>query len=212
MTTAIRFDELEIVFDQSVLRPRPWTVLQARWAAELLPGLPPGDVLELCAGVGHIGLLALRGAHRRLVQVDASGSACAFARVNAERAGVPAEVRHGSMEEVIGEAERFALVIADPPWVASSEVGRHPEDPRGAIDGGADGLAVVRTCLSVTAGHLGDGGAALLQLGSDAQVDAVAEYVDRHGGLGLRVVDRRVAAEGAVVLLRRSSERSVHRA
>ena len=54
------FGHLPIAFDERVLRPRPWTVAQSRWAAELLHDRPaPSAVLELCAGAGHIGLLAL---------------------------------------------------------------------------------------------------------------------------------------------------------
>ena len=53
-------DELEISYDQRVLEPRPWTAAQSRWASSLFRVLPPGPVLELCAGAGHIGLLAVR--------------------------------------------------------------------------------------------------------------------------------------------------------
>ena len=43
----IDFGGLRIAFDQRVLRPRAWTENQSLWAAELLPSLPPGTVLEL---------------------------------------------------------------------------------------------------------------------------------------------------------------------
>lgn len=198
------FGHLTIEFDARVLRPRAWTELQSAWAAELLPHLPSGDVLELCAGAGHIGLLAVSGTTRHLVQVDANETATAFARANAARASLsPAtvEVRHGRMEETLDPAERFALVIADPPWVRSDQTSAHPDDPLTAIDGGHDGLDLVRTSLDVIGRHLMDDGAAVLQVGDVAQADAVTAYVDAHPDLGLRTVTHRAADDGALVHL-----------
>ena len=42
----VEFGGLTIAFDRRLLRPRPWTTLQSRWAAELLPSVPEGPVLE----------------------------------------------------------------------------------------------------------------------------------------------------------------------
>ena len=204
-TQVISFGHLEIEFDDRVLRPRPWTRLQSEWATALLAELPPGDVLEVCAGAGHIGLLAVSGTGRRLVQVDADETACGFARTNAARAGASVEVRHGWMEEALGPDERFVLVVADPPWVPSAETSQHPEDPLTAIDGGSDGLDVVRTSLAVIGRHLAPGGAALVQVSSSAQAAAVAAHVEQRAALGLRAADHRTYPEGAVVRLTRRS-------
>lgn len=199
------FGHLTIEYDDRVLRPRAWTVLQSAWAAELLPRVPTGDVLELCAGAGHIGLLAVDGTSRRLVQVDADEAACDFARANARRAGRDVEVRHGWMEEALRPEERFALVIADPPWVPSGETSAHPEDPLSAIDGGEDGLDAVRVCLEVISRHLEPGGAAVLQVGDVEQARSVAAHVDAHPGLDLLALAHRAADEGALVHLARRS-------
>ena len=204
-TQLMTFGHLTIEFDARVLKPRTWTELQSAWAAELLPDLPPGDVLEVCAGAGHIGLLAVAGTSRHLVQVDADETACSFARSNAARAGTSVEVRHGSMDEVLRDDERFALVIADPPWVRSDETSAHPDDPLTAIDGGDDGLDVVRLCLGVISGHLMTDGAAVLQVGDVSQAEAVTAYVDAEPDLGLRAVAHRAVDEGALVHLARRS-------
>ena len=71
-TEVIEFGSLSIQFDDRVLRPRRWTTAQSAWASALLDGAPEGPVLELCAGVGHIGLLAMTGQSRPLVLVDSS--------------------------------------------------------------------------------------------------------------------------------------------
>jgi release factor glutamine methyltransferase len=201
-TELVAFGPLTVAFDGRVIRPRPWTVLQSEWAAALLEQLGPGDVLEICAGAGHIGLLGTAASDRRLVQVDADEVACGYARRNADHAGRAGlvEVRHGLMDDVLGRDERFALVIADPPWVASAEVGHHPEDPLTAIDGGSDGLDLVRTCLRLMGAHLLPGGAGLLQVGP-GQVAAVEQHVTATPALGLEVVEHRLAEDGAVVRL-----------
>jgi HemK-like putative methylase len=172
---SIDFGGLRIAFDDRVLRPRTWTENQSRWAAELLPDLPEGDVLELCSGAGQIGLLAVADSERRLVCVDLNPAACELTLANALAAGLQdrVEMRQGRIREVLEPDERFSLVIADPPWVRRAETQRFPEDPLLAIDGGDDGLAVVRECLTAIAAHLADGGVALLQLGPGDQTAAV---------------------------------------
>ena len=202
------FGDLLIDFDPRVLRPRPWTSAQSRWAAELLASSPAGPVLELCAGAGHIGLLAAAMApDRELICVDLNPVACDYARRNAARAGLDhrVEVREGRLEESVGPAEQFALVIADPPWVRRAEIGRFPEDPQLAIDGGDDGLDVARACLTVAAAHLLPSGSVLLQLGHLEQVDLLR---GESNDSGLAVVDVRVEQGGVLVQLRRDQAKS----
>jgi release factor glutamine methyltransferase len=181
----MRFGSLQIRYDDRVLEPRPWTTAQSAWAAELIEQAPEGDVLELCTGAGHIGLLAIAGSDRRLVAVDASPTAAEHAADNAAAAGLAGqvEVRLGQLDEVLDADERFAVVIADPPWVPRAETGRFPQDPLLAIDGGDDGLDVARLCLEVISHHLVPGGAAVLQLGTLEQVSALGDRVAEGGVL-----------------------------
>jgi release factor glutamine methyltransferase len=200
---AVDFGVLEIAFDASVLRPRPWTTMQAEWAAELAREVPGGPILELCSGAGHIGLLAVVLSGRRVVQLDRDPSACQFAQLNAERAGVAdqVDIRCGDITSTVRSSERFPLIIADPPYIPSGEVTRFPDDPLGAIDGGRDGLDLIRECLAVASGHLADGGACLLQVRGPSQVEALRSLA---GPRSFVVHDARVAdEERAVALLRR---------
>ena len=177
------FGGLEIGFDDRVLRPREWTTAQSWWAASLLPDLAEGDVLELCSGAGQIGLLAIASSTRRLVCVDVSPVAADYTLRNAAAAGLAERVsmREGLIAEVLEPAETFPLVIADPPWVPRSGTARFPEDPVLAIDGGDDGMVVVRECVRAIAGHLAPAGVALLQLGTTDQVAAVAALLEGTG-------------------------------
>ncbi|MGI9085083.1 MAG: methyltransferase [Aeromicrobium sp.] len=198
------FGRLEITFDDRVLHPRSWTQAQSTWAAALLTDAPDSSrVLELCAGAGHIGLLALveaRSEHT-LVAVDLSPAACVFARRNAAAAGMSdrVEVREGRIDDVLEPDERFELVIADPPWVRRSDTGRFPGDPLIAIDGGADGLDLAWSCLRTSASHLVPGGSVVLQLGSVTQVDRIRDGL-RSTGSALTVHEVRSFGERGLLV------------
>ncbi|MCU0312390.1 MAG: class I SAM-dependent methyltransferase [Acidimicrobiales bacterium] len=174
--TVVELDGLRIAHDRRVLEPRPWTVRHGRWAASLSGSVPPGPILELCCGAGHIGLVAAVRTGRPLVQVDACPVACAYATHNARVNGVPTTVRHTTLAELGGWAAA-PLVVADPPYLADEEVAGYPDDPVTAVAGGPDGLDVVRECLDAIDRVLLPGGRALLQLGGAHQVSHVGSIV-----------------------------------
>lgn len=193
---------LEIAWDPRILEPRPWTAEQSRWAARLLTTLPAGPVLELCSGAGHIGLLTVAGTRRELVCVDREPVATAYAADNAARNGLAHQVhaRTTTIAEVADEPTRYALVLADPPWVPSAGIDRFPEDPAGAIDGGPDGTDLAVACVRTAARVLLPGGAVVLQVGTVEQATgAVADAAAAHG---LTVEEVRPCAGGVLVLLR----------
>ena len=202
---SVDFDGLTIHFDDRVLRPRAWTAEQSRWAASLLPDLPAGAVLELCAGAGQIGLAAVARSPRHLVCVEADPVAARYAVLNAGRCGLAdrVEVREAAMVRALGPDERFPLVVADPPWVRRTETARFPEDPLMAIDGGDDGLDVARECIEVIGQHQAPGGAALLQLGSGDQVHALRPELEV---AALKVVEVRDYRRGVVALLQHAAD------
>jgi methylase of polypeptide subunit release factors len=162
---------LQIEYDERVLEPRPWTLRQSEWAARLLADTPAGPLLELCTGAGQIGLAAAALSGRDAVLVDASDVACDFARSNAAAAGLTGriDVRRAPMLEALAAHERFALVLADPPYIPSTGTSSFPGDPLTAIDGGDDGLDLARMSLEVAARHLEEGGSVLLQLRDEGQ-------------------------------------------
>ena len=111
----------------------------------------------------------------------------------AELAGMSdrVEVRCGPMDEGVRPDERFALVIADPPWVPTDHVPDFPGDPVGAIDGGASGLDVAVLCVRLAGRVLEPVGTCLLQLGSAEQAKEVSAHTDLVAG-ELRTFERGV--------------------
>lgn len=200
--TSLDFGGLDIAFDDRVLRPRPWTLAQSSWAADLLADAPPGPVLELFAGVGHIGLAAVAGSGRELVMVDLNPVAVELARRNVASAGMSSRVtvREGRIDEALEPDEQFALVVADPPWVPSAGIAEFPDDPVIAIDGGDDGLDLARTCCDVVARHLAPGGTAILQIGTSEQADVLERHL-LDTGVALTRGETRLFERGVLVEL-----------
>jgi methylase of polypeptide subunit release factors len=198
----VEFGPLVVHHDERVLAPRQWTIAQSDWAIELSPTLPAGPVLELCAGAGHIGLVLAHATARPLVQVEDAAHAASMAVENAREAGVDTDVRVADLQDALGANERFVIVLADPPYVPSADVGRFPEDPPPAIDGGPDGLDIARQCVAVAADHLDADGVVLLQLLDEEQAVRLAEALDER----LVVTEvRTVSDRGCIALLRRAA-------
>jgi len=207
LVSSMQFGDLDVSFDDRVLSPREWTMAQSEWAADLMQEAPAGTVLELFAGVGHIGLAAVASADRPLVMVDLNPVACDFARRNVDAAGMGSrvEVREGRIDEVLDAGETFPVIIADPPWVPSAGIGEFPDDPTIAIDGGEDGLALARVCCRVVDRHLAPAGSAVLQLGTTGQADQLDTYLADVLGSALRVVETRTYERGVLVRLSRQA-------
>jgi len=203
VTRSCEFGPLTVSYDGRVLTPRPWTFAQSRWAAELAADVPPGPILELCAGAGHIGLAAAVLADRDLVQVEADPVAARFALSNAEHAGRAdrVQVREALIETALEPDERFGLIVADPPYLLSDDVARWPEDPQVAIDGGTDGLDVIKQCLAVASEHLTTDGLLLLQVAGPAQDARVRDLLAAIPAASLAHRDTRVVDDERAIML-----------
>ena len=109
------------------------------------------SVLDLCCGSGVQGLVASRYSIR-VVAVDLNPRAVRFARFNAQLNGIRNyDVRLGNLYEPIGE-ERFDVILANPPFVPSPEMGLKFRD------GGIRGETVLREILSGADQHLNPDG------------------------------------------------------
>lgn len=175
----------DFTISADVLDPRPETetVVEAALAVIDDIGLGtadrPGHVLDIGVGSGAIVVTLL--AERPLLYgtgIDVSDAALAIARMNAEGLGVSARLTlcHGRTTAV--RDRRYDLVIANPPYIPTSDLARlDPDvldyDPRLALDGGADGLDIYREIFSSLA-TAGADCPLVLEVG-DGQAEAVAE-------------------------------------
>lgn len=165
--------------DESVLVPRPdtETVIEVVRAVRPDRSIACG-ILDLCTGSGVIAVsLAKEYPAARVVATELSAAAAAIARKNAARNGVAdrVDVREGDLFGPVA-GERFELITANPPYIASaivptlsSEVRR---EPLMALDGGRDGLAFYDRICAEAMAYLAPGGALVVEHGYD-QADAV---------------------------------------
>lgn len=199
----IRVATSTVVDPPRVIQPRPWTLAQSVWAHQLSPTCRPGPVLELFAGSGHIGLEASRRTGRPAVLVDFSAEACQLAAETARINGLDASVIAAAVSQAVCERSRPGLVLADPPYVPTSEVCRFPGDPDDAIDGGPDGLSLVRTVLRASHPVVSRDVPLVLQLRGQDQAVAVDEWLGDRAELGVRIVEVRVfGGDRALALIR----------
>jgi release factor glutamine methyltransferase len=151
------FFGLDFVLEAGLLVPRPDTETLVEC---LLERLPEGDqapvfVADLGCGTGCVGLtIAAKRPSVRLYAVDIDARALAATRKNAEALGLKERVGllKGDLLAAIPPARPVDWVVSNPPYIPSGEIASlAPEiarfEDRTALDGGPDGLFVIRRLL-----------------------------------------------------------------
>ena len=175
------FDGLRVAVEPGVFVPRQRTSYLVQLADEALAAVAegPGTVLDLCCGSGALGLaLARRRPGLRLHAVDSDPAAVACARRNLEPVGGTADV--GDLDGPLPLDLRGAVdvIVANVPYVPSAAVPLMPPDsrdhePRATVDGGGDGLVVLRRVALLAPAWLRPGGSVLSEV-SEAQAGSAA--------------------------------------
>jgi release factor glutamine methyltransferase len=193
------FCGLRIEVDPGVFVPRQRTELLVRRAAQLCP--PHAVVVDLACGSGAIGRAVAARTPIDLYAADIEPAAVACARRNL--APVGGHVHQGDLYEALpGDLRgRVDVVVANVPYVPSEAVGLMPPEarlfePLTALDGGADGLDLLRRAAAGAGDWLRPGGHLLVETSLDqapaaAQAYAVAGLapaVERDDELGATVV------------------------
>ncbi|ONK14560.1 putative protein N(5)-glutamine methyltransferase [Streptomyces sp. MP131-18] len=185
------FCGLRVAVGPGVFVPRRRTEFLARQAAAL--SAPGSVVLDLCCGSGAVGAaLAAAVPGILLHAADSDPAATACARRNVAAAG--GQVYEGDLYAPLPAAlcGRIDVLVANTPYVPTGEVGLLPpeardHEPRAALDGGADGLAVLRRVTAGAPRWLAPGGHLLVETSERQAVGAVAAA--RQAGLTARVLD-----------------------
>jgi release factor glutamine methyltransferase len=188
------FCGLRIAVEPGVFIPRRRTEFLVRQAVGLArqamadagPGSPPVVVADLCCGSGAVGIAvatALGGAELHSADLDPAAVRCA--RRNAALAG--GQVYQGDLYDPL-PAElpgRVGLLLANVPYVPSGEIGLLPaearlHEPLVALDGGPDGLGVLRRVVAGAPRWLAPGGHLLTET-SERQAGQALEIAAGHG-------------------------------
>ena len=153
--------------DPRVLVPRPETELVAEAALAALP--EGGRALDLGTGSGVIAVtLALGRPGARVLATDASEEALAVARDNAARLGAVVELAHGDLWAAVHDGDRFDVVVSNPPYIPAAELASLSREvrrePCKALDGGPDGLDLLRRVVAGAPAHLVPGGTLVVEM------------------------------------------------
>ena len=175
ITGCKEFFGLDLRVDARVLVPRPETETLVEWTLDVLGMLaaPHPTVLDLGTGSGAIAL-ALKYTRRDLQvsAIDASAQALQVARANAIRLQLDVHFQQGCWLD--GVAERFDVIVANPPYVADDDPHLQAlgHEPTPALTSGADGLDDIAQIIAGARARLQPGGWLLLEHGYN-QAEAV---------------------------------------
>jgi len=199
------FCGLRIAVGPGVFVPRHRTELLVRQAATLArQGAGPADltaaparsaassagqvltVVDLCCGSGAVGAALVAALGRvELHAVDIDPTAVGCARRNVAAAG--GQVYEGDLYEALPATlrGRVDVLVANAPYVPTAAIGLLPpearvHEPRGALDGGADGLDVQRRVIAAARPWLAPGGHLLVET-SEHQAPQTVETVAGNG-------------------------------
>lgn len=180
--------------DGRVLVPRPETETLVDVALERTRRRALyGRALDLGTGSGCVALsFARQRPTWRVAAVDASEGALEVAAQNALCLGLSASTSllSGDLFSALPEPHRgFDLVMANPPYIPTGELSTLSRDiidfePHLALDGGVDGLSVLRRIVEQTPQHLAPGGVLALEVGF-GQAGAVQELMRARGFQGV---------------------------
>ena len=173
------FYGLDFLVDRRALIPRPETEgLVERVFALVSAGGPfnrPGytpAIVDVGTGSGCIAVaLAVHLPGARVWATEVSEGALALARESAGRRAVGERITFLQGDLLTPLTHQVDVIVSNPPYIAGEEIDSLPPEiaryePRAALDGGADGLAVIRRLLTQAPAHLKPGGAVLLEIGA----------------------------------------------
>jgi release factor glutamine methyltransferase len=171
--------------DRRALIPRPDTELLVEAVLKKLLAREPNATRLVDVGTGS-GVLAITFALEQpeleVIAADISNDALALAQENAERLGVSDRIvfhRSDLLDQIDGS---FDWIVANLPYIPTADIpGLQREvqfDPALALDGGEDGLAIVKRLLESIPGKIALNGVVALELGQ-GQAKTVSNFLAR---------------------------------
>jgi release factor glutamine methyltransferase len=185
------FFSLQFAVNPAVLIPRPDTetlVMACLEVAAKEVAEKDARILEIGTGSGAVAVALAKHLPRiHVTATDISAEALEVARGNACRHGVADRIRflHGDLFQPVPAQERFAAVLSNPPYVSQEELPNLPRtvrdfEPLLALDGGPDGLDLVRKLIAQAPQYLSPGGWLLLEA-APHQIPAVEGLLRQTG-------------------------------
>ncbi len=203
------FRGLSLTVDRRALIPRPETeqLVELVLRQEEVWRQPRPRIIDVGTGSGCIVVsLAHEAPAGEYLASDISGEALSLARENAMRVGVAERIEFIECEScALVPAATLDVVVSNPPYIASEVCRQLPRrlrehEPWLALDGGDDGLVVIRQVVNDAALRLKAGGWCFLEIGAGQGRDVCA--LMRRAGFAMAEVRRDLAGRERHVVAR----------
>jgi len=179
------FFKLDFEVTPNVLIPRPETELIVEAVLELFPQNAEFNFADVGTGSGCIAISILHErAQARATAIDKSAPALEVARRNAARHQVTDRLRmlESDLFAALPREETFDLIVSNPPYIQSGALKTLQREvrlePQSALDGGPDGLTLIRRLLSDAPAFLRARGYLVFEIGFD-QEDSLRRIIDQ---------------------------------
>ncbi len=215
ITGSQEFMRFPFKINEHVIIPRQDTEILVEKALKAAASMKPGiRILDLCCGSGAIGIsMAHYLPKAKVTACDISEEALAVAARNAERNGVSRRIRfqksdmfdiekRGRQQKIKGHLD---MILCNPPYIPTADIRELQKEvaqfePKGALDGGEDGLHFYRILAEEAMSFLNPGGVLLMEIGSDQAEDVVRLFREGNAG-GSPTVIQDLAGLDRVVMI-----------
>ena len=165
------FYSLPFEVTRDVLIPRPDTELLVMETLQLIKAIPNPQVLELGVGSGCISTaIAVNHKTVRITGVEIYQPTLDVAQRNTKRHHVEGRIdlRLGDLFSPLKPGEQFDVLVSNPPYIPSADIETlapsvRQHEPHRALDGGADGLDLIRKIASEGVAFVRPGGGILIE-------------------------------------------------
>ena len=203
------FYGLDFQVDSRVLIPRQETETLCEWGISHLRRLKQPRALDLCTGSGAIAVtLKHECPHADVTAADLSTDALAVASSNAKLNQTDIRFVQGDLWQPV-EGEVFDMILSNPPYIPTQDCETLQQEviqePRMALDGGADGLDFYRRIANGALSHLAPGGLIAVEVGISEAQD-VASLFTNAGLHDVQIIKDLYGVERIVSARRRSED------
>lgn len=183
------FFGLEFCLDENCFIPRPETEILVEKTQDICRESRKKQlsIYDFCTGTGNIAVSLTKAlSYCRITATDISREALKFARKNALRHKVGEKIDFicCDLANGIKKNTKADIIVSNPPYIKRGEIKFLPEnvrrEPIAALDGGEDGLCVIRRLFETARIYLRKGGYLIFEFGN-AQTEAIKKISDAEG-------------------------------
>lgn len=198
ITGTKEFFGLDFIVSRDTLIPRPDTEILVEDALNCINELEssnPSDtlsILDVCTGTGCVAIAIADNAPQdsQITGVDISPMALKIARQNGKRLAPRVTWLESDLFDALNpEKNKFHIIVSNPPYVTTDDTNemfsRKWPEPRLALDGGNDGLDLIRIIIKKSLDYLENDGYLLIEA-SDDEAEAIARLFSEAGFLDVR--------------------------